>query len=57
MFNEKLFELFKNKKLTVKYVNSYEKDSDIRILIKNVDTAKLIRFVHQPEDNYLGKNN
>ena len=44
----------KNKKLTVKYVNSYEKDSDIRILIKNVDISKINKIVCiNPEDNYL----
>ena len=48
------FNYLKNKKLEVKYVNSYEKKSDIRHLIKNVDSRKINKIVCiNPEDNYL----
>ena len=40
MFNEKLFDYLINKNFKVKYVNSYEKNSDVRILFKNIDSKK-----------------
>ena len=45
-----------NKNLKVKYVNSYEKNSDIRNFIKNIDSKKIKKIVCiNPEDNYLEK--
>ena len=44
------------KNLMVKYVNSYEKNSDVRNFIKNIDSKKIKNIVCiNPEDNYLEK--
>ena len=44
------------KNLMVKYVNSYEKNSDVRNFIKNINSKKIKNIVCiNPEDNYLEK--